>query len=66
MVNATALQKISAYIESENLEKMKQWSERSRYDNGDVLRYLREMIKKIRAILIILSGDDIAEMLTGN
>lgn len=67
MVNCTALQKISDFIESENVQKMKRWSDRSRYDkaNGDLLRYMRDIVKKIRAILIILSGDDIAEMLSG-
>ena len=68
MVNASALQKITEFIESENIQKMKKWSDRSRYENGngDLLRYLRDVIKKIRAILIILSGVDVVEMLCGD
>lgn len=67
MVNKTALEAIYSYIEIENLRPMKPWSLRQRYDRGgNPLRYIRELIKKIKAILNLLSGGDVGEMLKGN
>ena len=67
MVNITALQKIDDFILSNNLGVMRKWSERALYEPNTkkLLTYSRVMVQKIRKILVLLSGNEIAEMLKG-
>ena len=67
MVNESALQKILKFIDTQNIVPMKKWSERSRYETKtmQLRRNVREKVVDIRKILILLSGNDIAEMLKG-
>jgi hypothetical protein len=65
MVNMTALQRISNLIGTPG-RPMKKWSDRKRYEqNGSLLRYVRQMVGRIKKILILISGDDVVEMLKG-
>ena len=65
MVNITALQQITNFLNGKNIRHMKKWSNRSRYgeDNNVLLRNVHSMVKKIKRLLIIISGDDVVEML---
>lgn len=66
MPNLSALSKIDDYIQSQRLKPMKKWSLRTRFDTADSRpRYLRKFIRQIRNIMILVSGDDIVEMLKG-
>ena len=67
MVNVSALHKFNGFISAQNIIQMKKWSDRRRYDNSSnqLLRYLREKVKNIRQIQVILSGNDIIEILKG-
>lgn len=74
MPNLTAIERISRFIDNEpNVKPMKKWSERFRsadipigadyYDSRSW--YLKKLIKKIRNILSLFSGNDTVEMLRG-
>lgn len=65
---ANALTRIINFVEKENLQEMIKWSDRSRErkSNNSQHRYLRKLKKRIRIILNIFSGNDIATMLKGN
>ena len=67
MENVSALHNLIEIISTQDIIQMKKWSERRRYDNSSkqLLRYLREKVKGIRQILVILSGNDVIEMLKG-
>jgi hypothetical protein len=66
MPNLTSLQKITAFIKENKLQKMKQWSKRKLYmKDGQLMRYSRDMIKQIKQILILISGNDVLKMLEG-
>ena len=67
MVNITSLQRIASFIANENLTLMKQWSQRFRNAGlyGRRSWYLNKLIKEIKEILIIVSGNDVVEMLKG-
>jgi hypothetical protein len=66
MVNITALQRISNFLGT-SIRPMKKWSDRSRYEhNGSLLRYVKRMVGQIKNILVLISGDDVVEMLKGN
>lgn len=65
MVNITVLQRISNLIKK-FAGPMKKWSERSRYKrDGDLMRYTKMMVRQIRKIMLLVSGNDIIEMLRG-
>lgn len=52
--------------ENNNVEAMKKWSDRKRYEKQNVsikTRKSKLLIKKIRAILNLISGNDIVEMM---
>ena len=66
MVNQTSLQKIIQFIRTNNLKQMKKWSDRFRNDDTSYDRkgwYLYKLIKQIRMILVLLSGDDVIALL---
>jgi hypothetical protein len=66
MPNLTSLQKITAFIKKNKLQQMKQWSKRKLYmKDGQLMRYSRDMIKQIKQILILISGNDVLKMLEG-
>ncbi len=66
MPNLTSLQKITAFIKENKLQPMKQWSKRKLYmKDGQLMRYSRDMIKQIKQILILISGNDVLKMLEG-
>jgi hypothetical protein len=66
MPNLTSLQKITAFIKENKLQQMKQWSKRKLYmKDGQLMRYSRDMIKQIKQILILISGNDVLKMLEG-
>ena len=65
MVNITALERITRLINEENLLPMRRWSNRYRYNRNKIDPYLNKLIKQIRNILYIVSGDDIINMLSG-
>ena len=66
MPNATSLQKIIDFIDKTQLKEMQKWSTRERYkNNGQPMSYTRQMIKNIRKILVLISGNDLTEMLIG-
>ena len=67
MVNVTALERITRFINTEpNIKQMKKWSDRFRQDNMQKKScYLNDLVKKVKQILILISGDDIVEMLKG-
>ena len=67
MPNLTSLQKIMSFIKEMNIQEMKKWSSRKLFmKNGQLMRYTRVMIKQIKKILILLSGNDVAKMLQVN
>ena len=56
-----------SFIKEMNIQDMKKWSTRKHFmKNGKLMRYTRVMIKQIKQILILLSGNDVVEMLKGN
>ena len=66
MVNNTALQKIISFIDSKNLRPMKQWSSRSRYrHDGQISTNNYNLSKQIRQLLVLISGNDVTEMIKG-
>jgi hypothetical protein len=66
MVNQTALQTISAFINQSDFRQMKKWSERKRYlRNGYLMRNIIQMIQQLKKILVLISGNDVIEMLKG-
>ena len=67
MVIISALQKIIQFVEANSIGPMKIWSERVRFENDGkrFVRSVREIIKKIRQLLSLLSGGEIVEMLLG-
>ena len=63
---ATGLQRIIKFIDDNKISEMIQWSNRKRYlKDGQLMRYIRHLIKQIRLILNLISGNDIIEMLKG-
>lgn len=63
----TALQRLISFIENNKLIKMMKWSDRKlNLNNGKLMRYTRVLIKQIRLILNLISGNDLTEMLKGN
>ena len=67
MPNLTSLQKITAFIKEMNIKEMKSWSTRKLYmKDGQLMRYSRQMIKQIKQILILISGNEVLEMLKGS
>ncbi len=70
MVNICALERISRYIESDRLIKpMKKWSNRFLRSNNDEFDnrswYVKRLINQIRDLLVLVSGDDVVQMLKG-
>lgn len=66
MPNITALKKLDQYIQSHSLKPMKKWSSRSRFDSDDCqIKYMKKLRKQFRNIMILVSGNDIVEMLKG-
>jgi hypothetical protein len=67
MVNITSSQRITSFIANENLTLMKPWSERFRNAGfyGRRSWYINKLIKEIKEILILVSGNDVVEMLKG-
>lgn len=62
----TALQRLISFIENNKLVKMMKWSDRKlNLNNGKLMRYTRVLIKQIRLILNLISGNDLTEMLKG-
>ena len=63
----TALQRLISFIENNKLIKMMKWSDRKlNLNNGKLMRYTRVLIKQIRIILNLISGNELTEMLKGN
>jgi hypothetical protein len=66
MVNITALEQLHRYIIEKNLTPMKNWDNRYKKSAGGTpSSYFRKMIKQIRTILNILSGENPVQMLKG-
>ena len=67
MVNITALEKIIRFINGErNMRQMKKWSQRFREDDmQNKSWYIRHVVRNVRQILVLISGDDMIEMLKG-
>ena len=64
---ATALQRITKFVKANKISEMNQLSKRKLYlKDGQLMRYTRQLIKDIRKILALLSGNDTVEMLKGN
>ena len=62
----TALQRIVSFIKSNNLSTMMKWSHtKNDLNNGKLMRYSRLLVKQIRFILNLISGNDLIEMLKG-
>ena len=62
----TALQRIVSFIKTNNLSTMMKWSHRKNHlNNGKLMRYTRLLVKQIRFILNLISGNDLIEMLKG-
>ena len=65
MVNLTVLERISRFISHErNVRPMRRWS--ARFSFGEINNknwYLKKLIKQIRNILFLISGNDITSML---
>ncbi len=65
--SATALQRITKFVKDNKISEMNQWSKRKLYlKDGQLMRYTRQLIKEIRKVLALLSGNDTVEMLKGN
>ena len=61
------LQRLISFIENNKLIKMMKWYDRKlNLNNGKLMRYTRVLIKQIRIILNLSSGNDLTEMLKGN
>jgi hypothetical protein len=67
MVNITSLQRLSRFISTENLQPMKKWSTRFRnLKTADRQSwYLKGLIRQIKKILNIVSGNDMIEIIRG-
>ena len=66
MVNVNAIELLTRYIKAINLRQMKRWSERVKYDISNRRpRCLRKIIHQIKDLLVMLSGDDVVDMLKG-
>jgi|LakMenEpi03Aug12_release.lakeMendotaPanAssembly.Ray.scaffolds.fasta_scaffold1591763_1 hypothetical protein len=71
MPNITALERITRFIHSDrNIKPMKKWSQRFRFANltsglDNRNPYLKRIMKQVKEILVIVSGDDVVEMLKG-
>jgi hypothetical protein len=66
MVNLTILEQISRLISTVNAKSMIKWSNRFTY--GDPHKrswYLKKLVKKVKQILELVSGNDIINMLKG-
>lgn len=65
MVNQfTAIEKLIRFITSQNIRPMRNWSSRFRTGRSNRINwYLAKIKKQIRSILILLSGNDLVEML---
>ena len=60
------LQRLISFIENNKLIKMMKWYDRKlNLNNGKLMRYTRVLIKQIRIILNLISGNDLTEMLKG-
>jgi hypothetical protein len=67
MPNSTSMQKFVNFIDERKLVEMQKWSTRNRYmSDGQLMRLTRQMIKNIRKILLIISGNDVTAILIGN
>ena len=61
------LQRLISFIENNKLIKMMKWYDRKlNLNNGKLMRYTRVLIKQIRIILNLISGNDLTEMHKGN
>ena len=67
MVNITAIEKIIRFIDNErNIREMKKWSDRFRLDQSRLKSwYIKTLVRKIRWLLNLISGQDMVEMLKG-
>ena len=66
MSNLTAIQRISNFIESQNIRTMKKWSERFRPSNLDDRGwYIKRLARKVKDLLVLVSGYDVINMLKG-
>jgi hypothetical protein len=66
MVNITVLHKISNIIKTSS-KPMKKWSQRSRVNqNGELMRHTKNMVRQIRSVLILVSGNEVVQMLKAN
>ncbi len=67
MVNITAIEKIIRFIDNErNIREMKKWSDRFRVDQSRLKSwYIKTLVRKIRWLLNLISGQDMTEMLKG-
>lgn len=67
MIPVHAMERITRLIQIENINQMKKWSDR--YGAGKPLHikteYLRKLMKQIKSLLIIISGNDVVAMLKG-
>jgi hypothetical protein len=61
MVHITILEELTRL--SQHATPMKKWSLRSNGRHGSKSTYANEMIKKIREMLILVSGGDVVELI---
>ena len=68
MVVQHSLTKIMSFIENERLTPMMKWSERSKFELGQPNKknqYFQKLVRNIRKLLKLISGDDLGNMIQG-
>ncbi len=66
MVRSICLNNIVDFIKEKKLKPMKTWSDRYRIGKNHVKSaYLQEIIKKVRLLLNLVSGNNVVEMMKG-
>lgn len=62
---ATALERIIKFVNEEQTPIMKKWSERYSAGTSRPNERMQDLVKKIRSLLRLFSGDDVVAMLKG-
>ena len=63
VIPSTPLEKILKLVDEQQMVNMLKWSERSTSGISQKNHYLIKLIKKIRSLLVLISGDDLVPML---